>query len=72
MNREQFEDYVARFKDTGLTYAMKQRDGSGNVIGMQELTWEEALVHIMRQTQWVILDGKDEVKPETRVLSIVR
>lgn len=63
MDRETFEDYVARFEATGLKYAMQERDGSGNVNGLRVLDWNAALIHIMRQTGWVLMPAQ-EAEPE--------
>ena len=70
MNAAQFADYAARFRRTGLVYARKNTDASGNVTGQEELPWEAVLVKILGITGWVLLDENQD--RETPVISIFR
>lgn len=63
MDRETFEDYITRFKATGLVYAKKERDRSGNATHLTEIPWEAALIRVMQDFQWVLVDQADVAEP---------
>lgn len=74
MTRSELEDYAERLNASGLQFAARKTDGSGNVVKLQPIPWEAVIVSMVKNQGWSVVDYEDQPEPpehsDTDVISL--
>lgn len=62
MNRADLERYAKKLDATGLRFARRERDGSGNVHAIQELDWQAVILRMARDAGWTLVEEREPAK----------
>lgn len=65
MDATTLKAYADRLRSTGLVFARYEFNGS-NIVGLDEVPWEQVLLRFMRDTQLVMMDKDTAPEKEPR------
>ena len=65
MNRVELEVYAEVLRRSGITFARSVVDGSGNLVRLEDVPWEQAIPIVMQRTGWRVRVEASEPTPVT-------